>query len=124
MNHAVRFATSGLLVALTACGATTPQPAGTVSGLVVSGPSCPVERIASPCPPRPVAGADVVASDDGRTVAETHTDASGHFSLTLGNGSHLITAYNIGGYRSSAHATVVVGASPTVITLTVDSGIR
>lgn len=114
----------GLLLALSACGSATKVPTGIVRGRVVSAPTCPVERLRSPCPPRPVVGADVVATDQGRVVGQTRSGASGRFTLSLPRGRHLITAYNVGPLRTSAAVSVVVGASPRSITLTVDSGIR
>ena len=97
-----------------------------VSGRVLSAPQCPVERAGHRCPPRPVAGAAVVALRSGDTVAATHTDAAGRFELRLAVGRYVIRATNAGGYASTAQRAVRVrlGVPMQVITLTVDSGIR
>jgi len=44
---------------------------GQVTGRVLSAPSCPVERVERPCPPRPVAGAAVIAYLADRRRAAT-----------------------------------------------------
>jgi len=98
---------------------------GTVSGVVLSAPSCPVERVASPCPPRIVAGADVVATRGDTTAGHVRSGADGRFRLQLPAGDYTVTARQVGGIGSSASATVAVSAGSVVtVTLTVDSGIR
>ena len=100
------------------------QGSGEVSGVVVASPSCPVERIGSPCPAYPVAGAAVVAYSGPRRVAATTTDGSGRFTLRLPLGSYVVTATNPGGYPSKASTKIEVGTRSTTIRLTLDSGIR
>jgi hypothetical protein len=108
-----------------ACTASTPARSGTLEGTVLSAPSCPVERVGSPCPPRPVAGATVEAYRGSHGVAQTATGRSGGFLLRLPAGSYLVRATNVGGYRSTAATQVTVSADrPVSVTLTVDSGIR
>jgi len=119
---------SSLLVALTACaggGGGTSSRSGTVSGVVLSAPSCPVERSGSPCPPRAVPGAEVTASRRGSTVARVRADGNGRFTMTLAAGDYTVTARVIGGIGSSASTQVTVAAGgDAAVTLTVDSGIR
>jgi len=115
------------LLLLAACGSSSPalsKTRGFVTGVVDSAPTCPVERAGSPCPPRPVAGAEVVAlrGPDRRFV--THTDAQGRFRLLLPYGTYTIEATNVGGLRTTATKTVKVSSSTATIELTVDSGIR
>src|SRR5438552_3559846 len=84
----VEIANVGLLavgaLVLSACGArtgltTTGGPAtGVVTGRVTAGPTCPVERVGHPCPPRPVV-ADVQARAAGRVVASTRSRADGTY---------------------------------------------
>lgn len=118
-----------LLAVLASCasggGDGTLSRSGTVSGVVLSAPSCPVERAGSPCPPRAVPGAEVTASRGGSTVAHVRADGQGRFTMTLAAGGYTITARVIGGIGSSAstQVTVTAGAAASV-TLTVDSGIR
>src|SRR6266516_4747284 len=98
---------------------------GVVSGTVLAGPVCPVERADSPCPPVPVVGAPVLARVGGHTQARTVTDDKGGFRLNLQPGMYTIVATNVGAYASTAEASVLVRAAETAtITLTVDTGIR
>src|SRR5439155_19506561 len=97
---------------------------GIVTGIVYSAPSCPVERIEAPCPPRPVADAEVLAYRGQHQQAATRTGRDGRFRLDLRYGHYTIQATNVGGYGSTAHTDVDVSATPISVTLTVDSGIR
>ena len=93
-------------------------------GTVYAAPTCPVERIGSPCPPRPVVGATVVAYRGSQPAGTTRTSTSGRFQLWLPLGSYTIRATNIGGYPSSATKDVYLTAAGAGVDLTVDSGIR
>jgi len=122
------IAASVLLIA--GCGRT-PTTGGSstdalapVVGTVMAGPSCPVERVGSPCPPRPVVAGTVELLRAGRVVQTTHTDATGHFGFAASPGTYVLRATNVGGYRSTVARAVVVSASTAPVTLTVDSGIR
>lgn len=97
---------------------------GVVTGVVLTAPMCPVERVGQECPPRPVPGAAVVALDGEAARGSTQTDGTGAFRLTLPDGEYVIKASNIGGYVSTATETVVISETPVQITLVVDSGIR
>jgi hypothetical protein len=97
---------------------------GLVAGYVLSAPTCPVERVDQECPPRPVAGAEVIALDAGAVRASTVTDSTGAFQLALPDGRYLIKATNVGGYASTATQEVAVSDTPSHLTLIVDSGIR
>ncbi|MEZ2389311.1 carboxypeptidase-like regulatory domain-containing protein [bacterium RCC_150] len=99
-------------------------PSGQVTGTVLTGPTCPVERVGFECPPRPVSGAAVVAFDGDTMRGSTLTDADGAFRVTLPFGRYVIKATNAGGYASTATQEVVVSESPVHIRLIVDSGIR
>ena len=128
---AVRTSLAGLLlaVALAACGTATslPGPAGsgTVTGRVLAAPGCPVERVSSPCPDIPVAGAQVRALRGGQVVAAVRSGRGGAFQFRLGAGTYILTGVNSGGYRSTARAVITVRPGQQVrVNLTVDSGIR
>ncbi|WP_427170546.1 carboxypeptidase-like regulatory domain-containing protein [Arthrobacter sp. 92] len=97
---------------------------GVVTGLVLTAPVCPVERIGQECPPRPVSGAAVVALDGDAVRGSTLTDSTGAFHLRLPDGRYVIRASNVGGYASTATGPVVISDTPVHITLVVDSGIR
>ena len=116
-------------------GASAPPPPGAAglpapgsSGIVVTGtvtasPSCPgPQRPDSPCPNRPVIGAPVELAANGKVVATTTTDATGHFRFSVPAGTYDITARNVG-YASRTTRTVTVTA-PVDVPLVVDSGIR
>jgi hypothetical protein len=112
---------------LLACGSSAAAPrraSGTVSGRVLSAPSCPVERAGSPCPPRPVVGATVVALRASHVVASTHTGANGHYVLHLTPGHYLIRATNPGIGSTAQHPASVRPGETTTVRLVVDSGIR
>jgi hypothetical protein len=118
------LAVAGLLL----CGCTESGQvtghSGLVTGYVLTGPVCPVERVGHECPPRPVSGAAVVALDGDAVRGSTSTDTAGAFSLTLPDGRYVIEATNVGGYASTATEDVVISDNPVHITLIVDSGIR
>lgn len=97
---------------------------GVVTGSVLTGPVCPVERSGQECPPRPLSGAAVVALDGDAVRDSTLTDSTGAFHLSLPDGRYVIRASNVGGYASTAAEQVVISDIPVRITLLVDSGIR
>ena len=113
------------VVVLTGCGPVADGgSAVVVTGQVLAGPSCPVERVGQPCPPRPVPDAVVVAVVGDEQRGETTSDQRGQFRLMLPPGRYTIRATNPGGYGSTASEEVTVSTVPVQITLTVDSGIR
>jgi hypothetical protein len=128
----VRTVVSALMavLSLTACGgaaggAGAQGTAGRLDGVVLSGPSCPVERAGSPCPPRPVAAADITVSRGGDTIARTRTDTLGRFVVRLGAGTYTVVARSPGALATTASAHVRITSGVTAqVTLTVDSGIR
>ena len=97
---------------------------GVVTGYVLTGPACPVERVGQQCPPRPVPSATVVALDGDGVRGSTLTDTAGAFRLALPDGRYVIRATNVGGYASTASEAVLVSDNHVQITLIVDSGIR
>ena len=115
------------LLLVAGCGSSAPAatPQGTVAGRVLSAPSCPVEQVGNPCPPRPVPDATVVVRRAGRVIASAHTDADGRFRITVAPGRCTVRATNAGGYQSTASRVIVVRANEVVfVRLVVDSGIR
>jgi hypothetical protein len=111
---------------LVACGSssTGTSSRGVVSGVVNSAPGCPMDRVGSPCPPRPVAGAAVVALIGNKTRAHTTTGTDGRFELKLPFGRYLIRATDTGGMKSSASTEIDVHTATVSIEIDVDSGIR
>jgi Carboxypeptidase regulatory-like domain len=117
------------VLALSGCatktaGPSTPKDSGIrVTGSVKASPACPgPQRINSPCPPTPVAGAPVEMATNGSVVASTTTDATGNFQLTVPAGTYVIRAHNVG-YASQVTQMITV-TGPMDVPLVVDSGIR
>jgi hypothetical protein len=96
-----------------------------IVGTVTAGPTCPVERVGTPCPDRPVAGASVRAVLHSSVVATSRTDSAGMYRLNVKPGAYTIVATNAGAYPSTAQraVSVVVGQQATV-DLVLDTGIR
>lgn len=68
----------------------TSGPTGRVSGQVLAGPTCPVERPEDPsCRPVPVSGFVELVEDD-RVVASAALDESGRFAVDLAPGHYLV----------------------------------
>ncbi|TMK58114.1 MAG: carboxypeptidase regulatory-like domain-containing protein [Actinobacteria bacterium] len=120
-----RIAAAGLLLALIACGRTSgPASSSGIFGTVTAGPTCPVERVGSPCPPAPWVGT-VRATDDTGQGTETQTDESGNYTLTLGPGRYEVVAVTDGGPPTGQPVMIDVPAGPPIrLDLTVDTGIR
>ena len=121
-----------LLVVACAPGPTAP-PAGSqvhVSGHVVAGPTCPVERIPPDpaCAPRPVADATVriIGTTTGAMVVEAVTDADGAYAVEVPPGSYRLEGgAGMPGIGPPAPVpfTAVEGV-PMTVDLPVDTGIR
>jgi hypothetical protein len=118
-----------IVVMLTVCGsgADGRTELGRVRGIVLLGPTGPVESSTSPCPDRPLADALVRAvGDDGRIASQGVTDAAGRFELALAAGDYSIrvdVADDPVRSASPVDAHVEPGRT-TSISVTVDSGIR
>lgn len=110
---------------LAACGSDEPAPAATVTGQVLSGPSCPVETEESPCPPTPVSGVVVQVLQGGDVVATATTDSDGAFTVTAPPGESLVKASATEGLPSEDSKEVdLVAGETTTVKLLLDSGIR
>jgi hypothetical protein len=102
---------------------------GTLSGDVVAGPTCPVERAEDPCPPKAVPNREVeILGANGAVVATAMTDSKGHFSVTLAPGSYTVTVsikQGLVGMRqmSDVKANIIAG-QVTTVTVELDTGIR
>lgn len=118
-----------LVIALAACGASPPaaSPGTGIQGVVESSPTCPVERINSPCPPRPLAATVVVSNGQGGEVTRFRSGADGTFKVDLVPGRYTLLGQPIGNSllprAIPATATVVQGRYVTV-KVEYDSGIR
>jgi hypothetical protein len=109
----------------TGCAAaTSAEVTGRVEGVVVAGPTCPVERAEQPCPPRPVSG-EVRLVRDGDVAAQVQTDSAGHYVLSAPAGHYLVVV-DVGGPFPRCPVTPVdVGVVATVTAnVDCDTGIR
>ena len=115
-------------LAIAACG-TQPaaQPGTGIQGMVQVGPTCPVERINSPCPPHPLAATIVVRDGTGAEVTRFHSGADGRFKVDLRSGTYTLVGLTIGSSSLPrpipTSATVTQGVY-TSVNIEYDSGIR
>lgn len=103
------------------------KASGGLSGVVLVGPTCPVERAGSPCPDRPVARATVIARDTrDRVVATTTSAADGRYTLHLSQGvySIVVESGSVGMRAATVTAVVPPSEVPVRLDLHIDSGIR
>ena len=102
----------------------TSDPPGVV-GVVLAGPTCPVETADDPCPPRPVDAAIDAHDVEGDVLASTRTDAAGRYSLTLAPGSYTVVASTGAGLPMCQPVTIIVTPGPPVrADISCDTGIR
>jgi carboxypeptidase family protein len=100
---------------------------GTIRGRVLLAPTCPVEQVSSPCPPRPLSGVRVRAlDDDGDVRGSAASDDRGRFEMGVPAGSYTVTAsIEQDPARSVIPTRVEVSAGEvTQANVLVDSGIR
>lgn len=116
---------------MVACGSEAPSPGAQeqgVRGVVLLGPSCPVETDASPCPDEPLPGVTVRVLKDGEPLDETATsDGSGRFELRLPPGAYTLEAIvpegGPGMFAKPVDVTVPASGFVDVV-VSVDTGIR
>ena len=94
-------------------------------GYVTAGPTCPVERPGHPCPPRPVSDDVDVRDVNGATVASTHSDSHGRYTIDLSPGSYtLVVVTRSGRPRCPETQVSVRPGSATRADISCDTGIR
>lgn len=101
------------------------QPDSGITGKVVIGPTCPVERPGRVCV-RPYQATITIRREPKRTlVARVHTSATGHFRIALESGRYLLLPQNHRPYpRSSPQLATVQSHRYTTVLISYDSGIR
>ena len=117
-----------LVVSTTACAK---GPGGAtdsgIRGIVLLGPTCPVEQASSPCPDKPMQVEVRVLDSNDDEVRKVRSGADGRFAVTLDPGTYtLVAVLTAGGGPPSAQpvtVTVVAHAFANAEVL-VDSGIR
>jgi hypothetical protein len=124
------LAVLALTALLGACGGTAPgstAKVGTsviVTGRVIAGPTCPVERVDHPCSPRPIV-ARVTARDARRIVATTQSTNDGTYQLRLAVATYTIVATTASGFpRCTPRIITVTSGQPNDVDLACDTGIR
>jgi hypothetical protein len=103
------------------------EASGRIVGKVLLAPTCPVERVSSPCPPHAQSGVRVrVVDDEGNVVARAISDGDGGFEMQVPAGSYLLTAsIDDDAARSLQPTRVDVAAGELArANVLVDSGIR
>jgi hypothetical protein len=115
----------GLILA--ACGTPAAQAGTGIQGIVQVGPTCPVERLNSPCPPRPLAATIVVRDGNGAEVTRFHSGADGRFKVNLAPGSYALLGLTVGSSflpRPIPTSVTVTPGTYASVTVQYDSGIR
>jgi hypothetical protein len=102
---------------------------GTIAGEVVAGPTCPVEQVDNPCPPKPVPHREVtIAASGGGIVATATTDEAGRFSVQVAPGNYVVRVKAGPGLLGISQVTsgeVTVRANETsILHIELDTGIR
>jgi hypothetical protein len=132
---AIAFAAFILVVAAACNPGGGPSPTAAVApllttgvrGVVLAGPTCPVEQAGqSPCV-RSVSGATIIALDSTRhEVGRVSSDVSGAYFLRLPPGNYEIVAQPIEGLMGVAAETAVtvLDGAPLQLDLQYDTGIR
>ncbi|WP_225829868.1 carboxypeptidase-like regulatory domain-containing protein [Streptomyces sp. NK08204] len=99
-----------------------------IEGRTMVDGGCPVIREHSPCPDRPLsARLTITSGDPQRKVAETTSNADGHFRVPLPPGTYTIRPVNLTGavtpIAQPVTVTVTSGRYATVV-IPFDSGVR
>jgi hypothetical protein len=99
-----------------------------IDGLALTGPTCPVENVSSPCPPRPIAAPIEVSLAGGSSGQQIQSDSSGRFSIVLPPGEYTVRPLAITNQAfpapGPAQTVTVVAGQFVQVTVTYDTGIR
>jgi hypothetical protein len=96
-----------------------------IEGIVLLGPTCPVQTVEHPCPDRPLAADIVVSTSDGKEVASVRSGPDGKFRIGLRPGGYVLTVSKPKGIQFAKPLSVTVPPRGFVhVTVSVDSGIR
>jgi len=121
------IASIALAMALAACGAQPAQSGTGIQGIVQVGPTCPVERINSPCPPHPIAATIVVRDGNGAEVTRFRSGADGRFKVDLAPGTYTLVGLTVGSSflpRPIPTSVTVTQGTYASANVEYDSGIR
>jgi hypothetical protein len=92
---------------------------------VSAGPTCPVERVGSPCPPRPLS-AEIDARDaSGHLAGSTRSGSDGQYRLVLPPGTYTLTVAAPGPFpRCPTPTATVIAGKVVMLDIGCDTGIR
>ena len=95
-----------------------------IAGIATIGPTCPVERIDSPCPDRPYEARITIWQGD-TMVAETRSGSDGRFIVRLSPGEYRVVGESGATFPRGSEVTVtVIEGHVTPVEIRFDSGIR
>jgi hypothetical protein len=118
-----------LFAGLIACGGGAASPAtdSGIEGLVLIGPTCPVEQAGQDCDDEPYAGSvKIIEASSGKVVTTVRSDDDGKFRVPLAPGSYRLEPVAAsGGIPYGKPIDVVVRPHMyAAVTVSFDSGIR
>lgn len=90
-----------------------------------AGPTCPVERVDSPCPPRPLS-AEIDARDaPGHLAGSARSGSDGQYRLALPPGTYTLTVVSAGTFpRCPTPTATVIAGRVAMLDIGCDTGIR
>ena len=102
-----------------------PPPGSGIYGVVSAGPTCPVERVGQPCLPSPVSATVTARNTSTGTLAVTHSDNLGRYTLPLPPGTYTVSASTGSPLpRCSATTATVTSSGAARTDIACDTGIR
>jgi hypothetical protein len=128
MRHVPRTICAGSALVALGVGATTaaagPPDAG-IRGLVLYGPTCPVQRVGQSCERPYQATISIRRQPSHKLVVRAHSGADGRFTVRLRPGRYELEPTNgIPFPRASAQTVTVQAHHFTSVSINFDSGIR
>jgi hypothetical protein len=109
-------------------GTSTPRQGSGLTGVTVVDGGCPVVRLDSPCPERPIqARLTVTDTSSGALAGTADSDQAGHFQIPLAPGQYVVHPTNPNGASLPRAVPVTATVRPgqyTTLTIRFDSGIR
>jgi hypothetical protein len=99
-------------------------PDSGIRGIALAGPQCPVERVDSPCPPKPIAIEVVVDDAGGRQVTTFRTNDDGTYRVALPAGHYVLRTTGLIPPTLKPTDAVVPTGQYVTVNLDVDTGIR
>lgn len=96
-----------------------------IEGVVLLGPTCPVETPESPCPHRPIEAELTVIGDGSDNVVRLGSSGpDGRFRVSVGPGDYTLSATASGAMSCDPQDVTVEGGRFTEVTVQCDTGIR